>query len=154
ERLDPAAFPIFAELDQLARDSGGACGPAVTYDHLTLVYDTRTVPQRPEGFSVLWDPQHRGRIAVSAPPNIQGLALTAILAHSTTGDWRHANTAFQRLRALAPSVQTFDPNPDGYTLILNDQVRFAVGWNARSQIYADQSNGRIGVVLPAEGAVF
>lgn len=154
ERIDPAAFPIVNELDQLARDAGGACGPAVTYDHLVLVYDTRNVPQRPEGFSVLWDPQYRGRIALSAPPNIQGLALTAILAHSTTGDWRNPAQAFPRLRQLAPSVQTFDPNPDGYTLILNDQVRFATGWNARAQLYADQSQGRIGVVLPAEGAVF
>jgi putative spermidine/putrescine transport system substrate-binding protein len=154
ERLDPAAFPVFAELDQQARDAGGACGPAVTYDHLVLIYDTRNVPQRPEGFSVLWDPQHRGRIALSAPPNIQGLALTAILAHSTTGNWRDPSQAFPRLRQLAPAVQTFDPNPDGYTLILNDQVRFATGWNARAQLYHDQSQGRIGVVLPAEGTVF
>jgi putative spermidine/putrescine transport system substrate-binding protein len=154
ERLDPAAFPVFAELDQQARDAGGACGPAVTYDHLVLIYDTRNVPHRPEGFSVLWDPQHRGRIALSAPPNIQGLALTAILAHSTTGNWRDPSQAFPRLRQLAPAVQTFDPNPDGYTLILNDQVRFATGWNARAQLYHDQSQGRIGVVLPAEGTVF
>jgi len=154
ERIDAAAFPIVNELDQLARDAGGACGPAVTYDHLVLVYDTRNVSPRPEGFSVLWEPQHRGRIAISAPPNIQGLALTALLAHASTGDWRNPAQAFPRLRALAPSVQTFDPNPDGYTLILNDQVRFATGWNARSQLYADQSNGRIGAVLPAEGAVF
>jgi putative spermidine/putrescine transport system substrate-binding protein len=154
ERLDPAAFPVFAQLDAQARQAGGECGPAVTYDHLVLVYDTRAVPQRPAGFSVLWEPQHRGRVALSAPPNIQGLALTAILAHSSGGNWREANQAFARLRQLAPSVQTFDPNPDGYTLILNDQVRFATGWNARAQLYSDQSQGRIGVVLPAEGAVF
>ncbi|MDW8442880.1 MAG: extracellular solute-binding protein [Acetobacteraceae bacterium] len=154
ERLDPAEFPVFAELDGLARDAGGVCGPAVTYDHLVLVYDTRHVSPAPQGFAALWDPQHRGRIALSAPPNIQGLALTAILAHSTTGDWRNASEAFARLRALAPAVQTFDPNPDGYTLILNDQVRFATGWNARAQLYHDQSQGRIGVVLPAEGTVF
>lgn len=154
ERLDPAAFPVFAELDQQAREAGGACGPAVTYDHLVLVYDTRNVSPRPEGFSVLWEPQHRGRIALSAPPNIQGLALTAILAHSTSGNWRDPSQAFPRLRQLAPAVQTFDPNPDGYTLILNDQVRFATGWNARAQLYHDQSQGRIGVVLPAEGTVF
>lgn len=154
ERLDPAAFPIFGELDEQARRAGGACGPAVTYDHLVLVYDTRAVQPAPAGFSVLWEPQHRGRIALSAPPNIQGLALTAILAHASSGNWREAGQAFQRLRQLAPAVQTFDPNPDGYTLILNDQVRFATGWNARAQLYADQSQGRIGVVLPQEGAVF
>jgi putative spermidine/putrescine transport system substrate-binding protein len=154
EKLDPAAFPVFAQLDRQARDAGGQCGPAVTYDHLVLVYDTRAVTPAPTGFAALWDPQHRGRIALSAPPNIQGLALTAILAHSTTGDWRNVSQAFPRLRELAPAVQTFDPNPDGYTLILNDQVRFATGWNARAQLYSDQSQGRIGVVLPAEGAVF
>jgi putative spermidine/putrescine transport system substrate-binding protein len=154
ERLDAAAFPVFAELDGQARSSGGACGPAVTYDHLVMVYDTQNVRPAPTGFAAMWDPAWRGRLAVSSPPNIQGLALTAILAHSTSGNWREANQAFQRLRQLAPSVQTFDPNPDGYTLILNDQVRFATGWNARAQLYHDQSNGRIGVVLPQEGTVF
>ncbi|MGG5818061.1 extracellular solute-binding protein [Falsiroseomonas sp. HW251] len=154
ERLNPADFPVFAELDQQARDAGVGCGPAVTYDHLVLVYDAQNVRPAPTGFAAMWDPAWRGRLAVSAPPNIQGLALTAILAHSTTGNWREANQAFPRLRQLAPSVQTFDPNPDGYTLILNDQVRFATGWNARAQLYRDQSNGRIGVVLPQEGTVF
>jgi putative spermidine/putrescine transport system substrate-binding protein len=154
ERLDPAAFPVLAELDPQARVYGGPCGPAVTYDHLVLVYDTQAVRPAPTGFAALWDPAHRGRVALSAPPNIQGLALTAILAHSAGGNWREAGQAFPRLRQLAPSVQTFDPNPDGYTLILNDQVRFATGWNARAQLYSDQSNGRIGVVLPQEGTVF
>lgn len=154
EPLTEAELPVLARIAPLARDSGGRCGPGVTFDHLTLVYDTQAVPQVPAGFQVLWDPAHRGRVALAAPPNIQGLALTAILAHAETGDWRNVNGAFGRLRALAPSVQTFDPNPDGYTLILNNVVRFATGWNARSQLYRDQSNGRLGVVLPAEGTVF
>jgi putative spermidine/putrescine transport system substrate-binding protein len=154
EKIDAAEFPVLAELDPMARQAGGACGPAVTYDHLVLVYDTKNVTPAPTGLSVLWDPVHRGRIAVSSPPNIQGLALTAILAHAQSGDWRNANGAFARLRELAPAVQTFDPNPDGYTLILNDQVRFAMGWNARAQLYSDQSQGRIGVLLPSEGTVF
>lgn len=154
EKLDPTAFPVFAELDQQARAAGGACGPAVTYDHLVMIYDTQAVQPAPTAFAAMWDPAQRGRVALSAPPNIQGLALTAILAHSTTGNWKDASQAFPRLRQLAPSVQTFDPNPDGYTLILNNQVRFATGWNARAQLYSDQSNGRIGVVLPQEGTAF
>jgi putative spermidine/putrescine transport system substrate-binding protein len=154
ERIDASALPVIAELDQMARDSGGACGPAVTYDHLVMVYDTRAVQPAPTRWAAMWDPAQRGRIALSAPPNIQGLALTAILAHAAGGDWRNIGAAMPRLRELAPSVQTFDPNPDGYTLILNDQVRFATGWNARAQLYSDQSQGRIGVVLPEEGTAF
>lgn len=154
ERLDASVLPVIGELDQQARDSGGACGPAVTYDHLVMVYDTRAIPQAPTRWAAMWEAQHRGRVALSAPPNIQGLALTAILAHASANDWRNIGAAMPRLRELAPSVQTFDPNPDGYTLILNDQVRFATGWNARAQLYRDQSAGRIGVVLPQEGTVF
>jgi putative spermidine/putrescine transport system substrate-binding protein len=154
ERINPAEFPVLAELDQQARDSGGACGPAVTYDHLVMVYDTRAVTPAPTRWAAMWEPQHRGRIALSAPPNIQGLAVTAILAHAASNDWRNIGAAMPRLREIAPGVQTFDPNPDGYTLILNDQVRFATGWNARAQLYRDQSQGRIGVVLPEEGTVF
>ena len=153
ERIDPAAFPVLAELDAQGRRAGGACGPAVTYDHLVMVYDTQAVSPPPMRFAAMWDSAHRGRVALSAPPNIQGLALTAVLAHNATGDWRNIGAAMPRLRELAPAVQTFDPNPDGYTLILNDQVRFATGWNARAQLYHDQSGGRIGVVLPEEGTV-
>jgi putative spermidine/putrescine transport system substrate-binding protein len=103
---------------------------------------------------VLWNPAWRGRIAISAPPNIQGLALTAILAHAGTADWRRADDAFRELRELAPSVKTFDPQPDGYTLVLNGTVVFATGWNARAQLYRDRSGGRLGVMLPDEGTVY
>jgi putative spermidine/putrescine transport system substrate-binding protein len=154
ERIDATVLPVIGELGPMAREAGGACGPAVTYDHLVLVYDTRAVQPAPTRWADMWDPAHRGRIALAAPPNIQGLALTAILAHAAGGDWRNINAAMPRLRELAPSVQTFTPNPDGYTLILNDQVRFATGWNARAQLYHDQSQGRIGVVLPEEGTAF
>ncbi len=154
ERIDASVLPVIGELDQMARDSGGACGPAVTYDHLVMIYDTRSVTPAPTRWEAMWDPAQRGRVALSAPPNIQGLALTAILAHAASGNWRNVGAAMPRLRELAPNVQTFDPNPDGYTLILNDQVRFATGWNARAQLYRDQSQGRIGVVLPEEGTAF
>lgn len=154
EKIDATTLPVFADVDQQGRAAGNGCGPAVTYDHLVMVYDTRSVTPAPTRWSAMWDPAHRGRVALSAPPNIQGLALTAILAHSAGGSWQNIGAAMPRLRELAPAVQTFDPNPDGYTLILNDQVRFATGWNARAQLYRDQSQGRIGVSLPEEGTVF
>ena len=50
-------------------------------------------------------------------------------------------------------MQTFDPQPDGYTMILNDAIVWATGWNARAQTYRDQSKGRLGVLLPSEGSV-
>jgi putative spermidine/putrescine transport system substrate-binding protein len=154
EPLDAKVLPVINELDAQARSSGGACGPAVTYDHLVTVYDSQAVVPAPTSLKVMWDPKWKGRVALSAPPNIQGLALTAILAHADSGNWKNADGAFKALKELAPSVQTFDPQPDGYTLVLNNTITFASGWNARAQLNRDRSNGRLGVMLPTEGTVF
>lgn len=155
ERLSAAELPVLAELVPEARAAGGECGPAVTFDHFVIVYDTTKVNPPPTSLKALWDERWRGRLAISAPPNILGLVLTVLVERMQGGDYRQGvDRAIARLRELAPLVQTFNPTPDGYSLILNDQVTFATGWNARSQLYHDQSNGRIGVMLPEEGTAF
>ncbi len=150
EKIAPDLLPELADLDPRARDENG-CGPAVTFDHFIIAYDSKAVIPAPTSLAELAEPRWKGRIGMGAPPNIQALALTAILAQSTDGDWHKPDGAFRSLRAIAPNVQTFDPQPDGYTLILNDTLAFATGWNARAQLFHDRSGGRIGVMVPAEG---
>lgn len=156
DEISVAEAPSLRELDPQARAVGqDKFGPAVTYDHLVLVFDTRNLNPPLRTLADLWRPDLRGLIALAAPPNIQGLALTAMVEKMEGGN--HAQSidrAIAKLRALAPSVQTFEPNPDGYSLILNGIVRVATGWNARAQLYSDETGGRIGVVLPPEGSVF
>ncbi len=152
EKITPDMLPDLADLDPQAKDENG-CGPAVTFDHFIIAYDTKAVQPPPTSLLALRDPQWKGRIGLSAPPNIQALALTAILAQSGGGDWHKPDPAIATLREIAPNVQTFDPQPDGYTQILNDTLAFATGWNARAQLFHDRSQGRIGVMLPAQGTV-
>ena len=124
----------------------------MTFDHFVIVYDSgKTSP--PRSLRALWNPAWRGRVALSAPPNILGLALTAILANADAADWRHADGAFRELRELAPSVATFNPQPDAYSVVLDGGAALAIGWNARAQFYRDRSHGRLDVVLPDEGTV-
>jgi putative spermidine/putrescine transport system substrate-binding protein len=154
EKLTPAMLPVLNQIDPQARAAGGECGPGVTFDHLVVVYDTQAVSPTPTSIKAMWDPKWKGRVGIDAPPNILGLGLTAILAHADTGDWTKADGAFDELRALAPSVQTFQTQPDPYTLILNGTLAYAIGWNARGQLYHDRSQGRLGVMLPSEGTIF
>ncbi|MCZ8044114.1 MAG: extracellular solute-binding protein [Beijerinckiaceae bacterium] len=155
EKLTPAEFPVLEELAPEARAAGGEFGPAVTFDHLVLVYDTQNLKPPITKLADLWRPDLKGQLALSAPPNIQGLALTAMVEKMEGGDHRKSiDAAMRKLKELAPSVNTFEPNPDGYSLILNGVVKVATGWNARSQLYGDQSNDRIGTLLPPEGSVF
>lgn len=154
EKLSPAEFPVLDELLPEARKAGGEFGPAVTFDHLVLVYDAALTPPLAR-LADLWHPDLKGQIALSAPPNIQGLALTAMVEKMEGGDYRKSiDAAMKKLRELAPAVNTFEPNPDGYSLILNGVVKVATGWNARSQLYGDQSGGKIRTLLPPEGSVF
>jgi putative spermidine/putrescine transport system substrate-binding protein len=155
EKLTPAEFPVLDELAPEARAAGGEFGPAVTFDHLVLVYDAQNLKPPITKLADLWRPDLKGQLAISAPPNIQGLALTAMVEKMEGGDHRKSiDAAMRKLKELAPSVNTFEPNPDGYSLILNGVVKVATGWNARSQLYGDQSNGKLGTLLPPEGSVF
>jgi putative spermidine/putrescine transport system substrate-binding protein len=154
-RITPEEAPSLNDLYPEARTVGGAFGPAVTFDHLVLVFDRQNLNPPLTRLADLWRPDLKGLVALAAPPNIQGLALTAMTTKMEGGNHAQSiDAGIRKLRELAPSVQTYEPNPDGYTLILNGVVRVATGWNARAQLYSDETNGRLGVVLPPEGSVF
>ena len=152
EPVPPELAPIMAQLDPQARDAG-ACAPGVTFDHLVMVYDTALVTPAPTSVRATLDPKWRRKVSLAGPPNIQAFALTAVLAHATSGDWHNVDGAFKLLGEIGPQVQTFDPQPDPFTLVLNGTLAFATSWNARAQLYVDRSAGKLGVMLPTEGTV-
>jgi len=121
DKMSATDVPSLAELYPEARY--GDFGPAVTFDHLVLVYDTEKLTPPLAKLADLWRPDLKGGLAISAPPNIQGLALTAMVEKMLGGDHtKSIDKAIAKLKELAPSVQTFEPNPDGYALVLNGVV--------------------------------
>src|SRR5262249_45482168 len=143
------------QLFDLARPQMEGFGPAVTFDHLTIIYDSRVVNPAPTALRDLWDPRFRGKLAIYAPPDINGLALTILVNKTLGAEYQQTiDPAIRRLAELAPNVQTWTPNPDSYQLVLNGIVTAGTGWNARSQLFSDQSQGRLGVVLPQDGSAF
>lgn len=154
EKITASKVPALDELFPEARDYGDGYGPAITYDHLAIVYDTKLVTPPPTKLADLWRPDFKGWIATAAPPSVQGYAMTVMVAHMLGGDFRSSiDPAIAKLAELAPSIQTFDPQPDTYSLVLNGVAHVGTGWNARAQAFADQSEGRLGVVTPEEGTV-
>ncbi|MGO4124258.1 extracellular solute-binding protein [Inquilinus sp. YAF38] len=155
DKLSPAEVPSLEELVPEARAAGGEFGPAVTFDHLVLVTDAVNLKPPLASLADLWRPDLKGLLGISAPPNIQGLALTVMVEKMLGGDYRQSiDAAIKKLAELAPSVNTWNPNPDGYSLIQNGIVRVATGWNARSQRKIDETQGKLGALLPPEGSVF
>jgi putative spermidine/putrescine transport system substrate-binding protein len=153
--LDPKAVPSIADLYDLAT-APGVHGRAVTFDHLTLIYNSKAVPEAPTSWTALWDKKHAGKVAIQGIPDIQGIALT-IVANKLAGGGDPAaglDKGIARMVEVAPLVQTWEPKPDVYTPIINGTSDIGIGWNARSQFYHDDSKGALGAVLPKEGSVF
>jgi putative spermidine/putrescine transport system substrate-binding protein len=156
EAIRPDHVPNGASLGQVGSELGWH-GPPVTRDTLALVYDPRVVEPAPTSWQALWDPAHAGRVAIPAEGggDIQAIALTIVASRLAGHEDYLADIrpGVQRLVALAPAVQTWEPKPDVYTLVVNGTAAIGIGWNARSQLNADQAPGRLAVVTPQEGTV-
>ena len=129
-------------------------GPAVTFDNLVVLYNTEAFPTPPTSLSVLWDKAYAGKMAITAMPSILGSGLMVMTSAMLGEDYTQSiEKAAAKLAEMAPGVQTFDPKPDAYTLVINGTDVLGTGWNARGQYYADESGGKLGVMLPAEGSI-
>jgi len=134
----------------------GVNAVGVTFDNLVLLHNTDKVRPAPTSWNALWDARYARQVSIPAVPDIQGIALT-IIADKMAGGTSHVQTVdagIARLAKLAPNVQTWDPRPDVYQPIASGTAAIGIGWNARAQVYADLSAGKLGVVLPQEGSVF
>ncbi len=154
-KIDEATSPNVKDLYPDARVPG-IDGVGVTFDDLVLLYNTDRVTTPPTSWMDLADPQYKGMVAFNGMPDIQGLSLVAILDKARGGaDYlRNVEKGIAALGEIAPNVQTWDPKPEVYPVIISGQAAIGLGWNARAQVNADTSGGKLGIVLPREGTVF
>lgn len=152
--LDPKLVPNMKDVAKRGQVEGNY-GPAVTFDNLVLLYNKKKISTAPTSWNDLWDPKYSDQVVIDAAPDLQGLSLMVIINKMLGADYKKTiDPAVNKLAELAPHVQSWKPNPDPYTMIENGSASIGIGWNARAQYYADQSNGRLGVVIPKEGSVF
>ena len=152
--IDPAKVPNMADVYDEGKVNGDY-GPAVTFDHYVMIYDTKALNPPPTGLADLWKPEMKGQIAMNAAPDISALMIMLVLDKSLGADYhKTVDPAVRKLADLAPSVQTWQPTPDPYTLVMNGTAKIGTGWNARAQFYHQSSGGRLGVIIPSEGSMF
>lgn len=154
-QMNPQLVPNAADLGAMGRELGFWALPAM-YDSMALVYAKSAFAQPPRSWRELWDPKHRGKVAISTNANVNGsmIALTALanrLAGSPDGA-ADLDPGLEYLEKLGPNVQTWTPRPNQYWLVARKQVLLAVGWNSRSQSQMDSLSG-YGVTVPSEGTV-
>lgn len=152
--VDAAKVPNFADISDNGKELGTAAIP-LTYDTLTLIYNSKAFPTPPTSWEALWDKAQAGKVVLPGQGggDIQAILIT-VIANRLAGEEDYKKTVdpgVERLVELAPRVQTWEPKPDAYTLVANGTATVSIGWNARSQFYFDQTEGRMGSVGPVEG---
>ncbi|BDA83650.1 polyamine ABC transporter substrate-binding protein [Aureimonas sp. SA4125] len=154
DKIDEKVSGHVADLYPNARFENVA-GVAVTFDNLVLLSNTEAVPTAPTTWSVLSDPAYEGKVGLLGAPDLVGVGLTVVLDHMNGGTDPIANIekGIEAMKAIAPNVQTWEPKPEVYPAIANGQISLGVGWNARGQVNAETSNGRLAVSLPQEGTI-
>jgi putative spermidine/putrescine transport system substrate-binding protein len=134
----------------------GANLAGMTFDSLVLVYDKTVVKEPPTSWRKLWDPALDHKVALHAAPDILGIALTVVLEKMAGGtDWNHnLDKGVKEMETLAPHVLTWDPKPDLWNAVMAQQAAIGVGYNARSQVFADQPGSVLAATIPNEGTLF
>jgi putative spermidine/putrescine transport system substrate-binding protein len=154
-KIDEKNVPAVAELYPTARIPDVA-GVAVTFDNLVLIYNSDFIKEAPKSWFELADKKYAGKVTFNGMPDIQGLSLVLILdkARGGTNYLTNVDKGIAAMGEIAPNILTWEPKPEPYPVIIAGQAHLGAAWNARAQVHADLSNGKLKATLPAEGSVF
>jgi putative spermidine/putrescine transport system substrate-binding protein len=86
EPLTDAEMPNLRDLQPEATSVTKGFGPACTFDSYCLMFDTSRVQLH--SLSQWWEPANRELLGFSAPPNIQGNALTLLVKSMMKADYK------------------------------------------------------------------
>jgi len=154
-KIDDKNVPNIADLYPNARIAD-VDGVAVTFDNLVMLYNGDEVKEAPKSWMDMADKKFAGKVVIPGMPDIQGLSLVLILdrAKGGTNYLTSVDKGIAAMGEIAPNVQTWEPKPEVYPVIINAQAVIGAGWNARAQVNADASGGKLKATLPQEGSVF
>ncbi len=152
-KFTPQEVPNFADVYDQAKMPGDM-GPGITFDNLVMIYNPQNVKPAPTGIPDLLNPAHKGRIVFSPAPNVIGIALQLVVAHYLGADYKgSSDPEIDLLKKIAQNVQTWNPMPDEYTMVINGDADIAIAWNARAQAYKDKAPGKIKSITMQQGSI-
>ncbi|MFC4012944.1 extracellular solute-binding protein [Nonomuraea purpurea] len=128
-------------------------GPALSIDSLAIVYNPSLVKTPPTTWQGLGDKQYAGQLVLQIA-DTRGIALIAGLSKEMGRNYQDGiDDQVGKLAAMAPNVQTFQPQPNIYDAIRSGSAAIGAGWNARAQSLHDQTPDQLAVAVPKGGGV-
>ena len=138
-------------------------GPRITMQVVGIGYNPQKINTPPKSWDVLWDPQYKGRVGLTALNSQLGIAFLAEINRLRGGNEENFEPAFKALREMLPNVGAIGANLGAYaTLWQQEQIDISpynfnfVQTLKGKDVPVDLSipgTGAVGWFLPPEHAV-
>ena len=160
--LDLSRIPFYLQLSGKLRDStlvkanGQVYGVPFMWGPNPLLYDTTAFPKPPESWTLLWDPQYRGK--VSLWDELSSIYMAAqILGYDQPDPGQLYNLSDQQLEAVRKKLLELKPNVRKFwstggeltNLFQNHEIVLAMGWPLNT-VQLRALNFPIGETIPRE----
>ncbi|OGO26898.1 MAG: hypothetical protein A2W33_04690 [Chloroflexi bacterium RBG_16_52_11] len=117
-----------------------------------IVYNADTVPNPPQSWADLWNPDYAGRLVMLDDSRVViGFTLLTLGYDVNTTDPAQLEEAKAKLKELVPGVKLFDSDSPKTALIAGD-VDLGNTWTGEAFL-AQQENPAIQFIYPSEGAI-
>ena len=101
-------------------------GPCISMQIIGIGYNPKKIKTPPTSWDVLWDPQYKGRVGLTALNSQLGIAFLAEINRLRGGNEENFEPAFKALKELLPNVGAIGANLGAYaTLWQQEQVDIA-----------------------------
>ena len=101
-------------------------GPRISMQIIGIGYNPQKVKTAPTSWDVLWDPQYKGRVGLTALNSQLGIAFLAEINRLRGGNEENFEPAFKALREMLPNVGAIGANLGAYaTLWQQEQIDIA-----------------------------
>ena len=101
-------------------------GPRITMQIVGIGYNPQKIKTPPKSWDVLWDPQYKGRVGLTALNSQLGIAFLAEINRLRGGNEENFEPAFKALREMLPNVGAIGANLGAYaTLWQQEQIDIA-----------------------------
>ena len=141
-------IPAYDDLYPLAQTSCYGC----SFIGLGIAYNKDAFPDGPPNWIDLWEPSHKGYIALPRFPGTEGEGFLAMAARVHGSDETDPDFAFEKLQELKPFVMTYQNLEDIFPLIESGEVHAAPMISAYAFDYIEQGMD-FGFSWPEDGIV-
>jgi putative spermidine/putrescine transport system substrate-binding protein len=101
-------------------------GPRISMQIIGIGYNPQRIKSAPKSWDVLWDPQYKGRVGLTALNSQLGIAFLAEINRLRGGSEESFEPAFKALREMLPNVGAIGANLGAYaTLWQQEQIDIA-----------------------------